>query len=269
MIRMDRFTRSFGVAAAVSMTAACYDNPVATPNVNGAPGLANAITSANFQVVRASGDITNALNEFRAIAGDPSNGATPGFQPGGRREITWDGVPSVLTNVDTFPGTGFASRGVTFSTPGIGFRVSDNDFGDIESTLAAQFNFLSPVRTFMSAGSNITDAVFHEPGGSTPAGVQAFGVVFSDVDRAGSTSLTLFDRWGEKIGTFTAPPRAAGDTLGLSFLGVKSLGTQIARVRITSGGRALAVGRRDVTDGGAFDLVVQDDWIFAEPQPLK
>jgi hypothetical protein len=258
-----------GAVAVLTVLTACNDSPVATPNVNGTPDLAGAVAAANFQVVRASGDITGAVNEFRTLAGDPSNGGTPGFQPGGRREITWDGVPPTLTNVDTFPSNGFASRGVFFTTPGIGFRVSDNDFGDVEATYAAQFNFFSAVRTFMPSGSNITDVVFHEPGGSTPAGVQAFGVVLSDVDRAGSTRLILFDAQGEQIGSFTAPPRAAGDTVGLSFLGVKSLVTQIARVRIVAGGRALAAGRRDVSDGGTFDLVVQDDWIFAEPAPIR
>lgn len=42
-------------------------------------------------------------------------------------------------------------------------------------------------------------------------------------------------------------------------------GERIARVRITSGNAALGTG---VNDGGATDLVVMDDFVYAEPQAL-
>lgn len=41
----------------------------------------------------------------------------------------------------------------------------------------------------------------------------------------------------------------------------------IARVRISSGNGALGAQAQDVTNGGASDLVVMDDFIYSEPVP--
>jgi len=60
--------------------------------VNSPTGTFDAAPRSRFQVVTASGDLTNALTEFRALLGDPANGATPGPLGAGRREIKWDGV---------------------------------------------------------------------------------------------------------------------------------------------------------------------------------
>jgi hypothetical protein len=40
----------------------------------------------------------------------------------------------------------------------------------------------------------------------------------------------------------------------------------IGRVEVTSGETPLAAGTNDVTDGGAHDLVVTDDFLYGEPQ---
>src|SRR6266850_2840367 len=55
----------------------------------------------NAQVVSATGDVTAALAQFRGLLGDSAN-RTAGEQPGGRREINWDGVNGAVLNVDTF-----------------------------------------------------------------------------------------------------------------------------------------------------------------------
>jgi hypothetical protein len=48
----------------------------------------------------------------------------------------------------------------------------------------------------------------------------------------------------------------------LSFLGVRFLDDEVARVRITSGNRALGPN-----ENNGRDLVVMDDFIYGEPTP--
>src|SRR5687768_8833770 len=66
----------------------------------------NAGSKPEAIVFKAAGDITSALNEFRATLGTLNT--APGAE-GGRREINWDGVPAGLTNNDQFPGDFFAA----------------------------------------------------------------------------------------------------------------------------------------------------------------
>jgi hypothetical protein len=46
-------------------------------------------------------------------------------------------------------------------------------------------------------------------------------------------------------------------------------GERVARVRTTNGGAALGAGVSDITQGGAADLVVDDNFVFGEPQALQ
>ena len=65
-----------------------------------------------------------------------------------------------------------------------------------------------------------------------PADTNAFGVVFSDVDVAGPTTMQYFAPDGSSLGTFPVPATAGAQTF--SFLGVIfDAGERIARVRIT------------------------------------
>jgi hypothetical protein len=221
------------------------------------------------RIVTGSGDITAAVSEFRGVLGDPSNGGAAGSQAAGRREINWDGVPANLTNTDDFPGDFFntrAVRGVVFTTPGAGFRVSDNNVADLDSSLAQDFAAFSPRKTFLAAGSNVVDVEFRVPGGSDAASVRGFGVVFSDVDRPNSATMEFFGAAGS-LGRFEAPVRAAGSSF--SFLGVTFDGKIVTRVRITSGRGVVAAGVKDLTEGGPNDLVIMDDFLFDEPQPVR
>jgi hypothetical protein len=43
----------------------------------------------------------------------------------------------------------------------------------------------------------------------------------------------------------------------------------VARVRITSGQRALGADVQDLSDGGNQDLVVMDDFLYSEPQAIQ
>jgi len=111
------------------------------------------------RLVRASGDITAAVNEFRDLLGT-LNPNIAGEQPGGRREINWDGVPAAFTNNDLFPGNFFnvnSPRGVVFTTDGSAFRISSNGFVDVNPDYAGEFNVFSPPKLFAARGSTITD----------------------------------------------------------------------------------------------------------------
>jgi hypothetical protein len=219
-----------------------------------------------YQVVTGSGDVSGSVAEFRTLLGDPLNAATPGSQPAGRREINWDAVPGTFTDNDALPGDFFntrSPRGAVFTTQGAAFRVSDRNLADVDPSYAGQFAFFSPQKTFAVEGSTTMETEFFVPGSTTPAVVRGFGVVFADVDRQGSASLEFFGTAGS-LGKFEAPVRTQDNPL--SFLGVVFQDPVVTRVRIVSGRAPIGEGVRDVSDGGAQDLVVMDDFLYSEPQ---
>jgi hypothetical protein len=234
-----------------------------------APAISAAAGRSEFRVFTATGEIAATLAEFRTALGDPLNVSTPGIA-GGRREIKWDGVPPEFLNVNTFPGDFFNTRvkaGAIFSTDGIGFQNSNQDFRDINLDYADQFNAFSPLVTFMPIGSEALTVDFRVPGTETRAATRGFGVVFSDVERQGAASIKLFDAEGRSLGQYHAPVRS--DPAGFSFVGVVFNSSIVAQVRITSGQRALGAGVEDLSDGGNLDLVVMDDYLYAEPQEIR
>jgi len=223
-------------------------------------------------VIKATGDINSALNEFRDLLGTLNT--SPGAGPG-RREVNWDAVPAALTNNNLFPGDFFGAadpalpagrkRGLIMTTPGTGFSISDSDFAFINPTYDAQFNAFSPKKTFIAAGSNIVDNFFKVPGTTTDATVQGFGVVFSDVNNAASTSLEFYN--GDRLlGSFKVPNVGNNNPGGFSFLGAYFPNEKVTRVRIFSGSAALSATQNDISDGGGEDLVIMDDFIYSEPQ---
>jgi hypothetical protein len=121
----------------------------------------------------------------------------------------------------------------------------------------------------------LTDALFFIPGtnGRIPALVSGFGAVFTDVDqpdgsRSGrssnqraSTLLEYFGAGGKSIFS-SFVPASPGDG-SLSFLGIVFPDARIARVRITTGN---AIPGPD--DDRSRDIVMMDDFIYGEPQPL-
>ncbi len=251
-------TRSILFGLSVAVAAGCnssYDSP-SGPTVNPS------------RVVTGSGDITAAVAEFRAALGDPNNGGTAGGQAAGRREVNWDGVPADQTNTDSFPGDFFntrSPRGLIVTTAGRGFRTSDTNVSDLDASFAQEFAPFSPRKTFLSIGSNVSDVSFRVAGSTQVAAVRGFGVVFSDVDRSGTT-LEFFGREGV-LGRFEAPARGAGSSL--SFLGVVFEGKIVTGVRIVAGTGAVAPGVRDVSAGGTQDLVIMDDFFYDEPAAIN
>lgn len=226
-------------------------------------------TAPQATVVKASGDLTAALTQFRSILGDSLNNA-PG-KTSGRREVNWDGVTPSLNNNDAFPFDFFNTvdaaapngrkRGLIYINDGTTFRVDSSDFASIDASYAAQFNAFSGKRMFSGANSNVTEVAFQLAGQTTPAKINGFGVVFSDVDDANSTSLEFFN--GTKsLGIFKAPVAGANS---FSFLGVHFPNDKVTRVKITAGNAKLAAGVKDVSDGGTKDLVVMDDFFYNEP----
>jgi hypothetical protein len=211
--------------------------------------------------------ITPTRDAFRtAIGGGTVAGANGDFG-GVRREINWDGVPSNLSDPNLLPSNFFnvnSPRGVVFSTPGTGFLVSANA-GEPTPPLFGFPNDLqvfSSQKLFSAVNSNIVDVRFYLPGTATLATTTAFGLIFADVEVAGSTRLDFFDTENNLI--FTRDALVAGNQ-GLSFLGgVLGAGDElISRVRITSGTNTLVANGQ--LGNPNDDFVAMDDFIYATP----
>jgi len=230
--------------------------------------------------------IQSTVDAFRAALGDPNNANAPGPLAKGRREINWDGGGN--NDTTTPPVTPFDvfldSRGAQFTTPATGLTQAP-PAGGPQGGLAALFNnptygdifsTFSPLRLFAPVGSNFVDGQFFIPGtnGEERATVRGFGAVFTDVDRpAGSltgdhlrdlipsTLITYFDADGKELFTGVVPA-SPGDG-SLSFFGVVFDKARIARIRIISGSTAPGPD-----DDAKHDIVVMDDFLYGEPQPL-
>jgi hypothetical protein len=236
--------------------------------------------------------IQSTVVAYRAALGEPNNLNNPGPLASGRREINWDGaVPG--TDTTTAPVTPFDvfldSRGAQFTTPGTGLSQappSGGPQGGLEvlfnnPTYGDIFSTFSQLRLFTPVGSNVTEALFFVPGSldpdtnvADPATVSGFGAVFTDVDkpdgsgpsqdrssRGASTLIEYFGADGELLFS-SFVPASPGDG-SLSFFGIVFEDARIARVRITSGNVAPGPD-----DDARNDIVVMDDFIYGEPQPL-
>jgi hypothetical protein len=215
--------------------------------------------------------ITDTVDAFRAALGNPNNANNAGPLATGRREINWDGGgPPVIDG--TAPVTPFTvfqnTRGATFTTPGTGLTQAAVTGGLLSLDLinpqyAALFAPFSPNRLFAPIGSNITDGSFSIPGtgGTVPAGVRGFGVVFSDVDLAG-TSLAFTTTTGA---TSQLPVATFLGNQTFSFLGafLDPAEGLITSVRIITGTTALGP-----SESSTVDLVVMDDFLYGEPQQV-
>lgn len=230
--------------------------------------------------------IQSSVDAFRAALGNPNNG-NAGPLDTGHREINWDGAGGVDTTT-TVPVTPFNvflnTRGSQFTTPGLGFTQAPASGGP-QGGLAVLFDNpsyglifkpFSNMRLFTPVGSNVTEALFFQPGsnGTVQATVTGFGAVFTDVDqpdgsgpsekhgnRGASTLMEFFGINGELLFS-SYVPAAPGDG-SQSFFGVKFNDARIASVRITTGN---AVPGPD--DDGKNDIVLMDDFIYGEPKAL-
>jgi hypothetical protein len=233
------------------------------------------LTSAAPVVFEASGataaDIQVAVDDFRAFLG-PLNPNVAGSFPSGRREINWDGVPDAFSAPNNLPANFFnanSPRGAVFFTRGTGFQVSaDSDnptntpilFGNIHPVFPLLFDVFSRQRLFTALDSNVTETLFFVPGSATGATVTGFGSVFTDVNRSDSTKIEFLDANGQLLFSRDVLPGPTARK-SLSFLGVGfDAGERVFLVRITSGNR--------ISTNPARDVVVMDDFIYAEPQAL-
>ena len=259
------------LATIVVVLASCSKdhNPPNPPGGGGHPD-----PEVDKVVVNGAGDlasVTENFNEFRKLVGDPLNVA-PGAR-GGRREVNWDAVPANFTNNNNFPFDFFGSsdpaaangrkRGLLYEKDGI-FRVDSTDFSEIDRSYGAQFEPFSRKRLFADIDDNVTDITFNVPGSDTAAFVNAFGVIFSDVDVSNYTTVEFFNK-NRSLGTF----KAQAAPQGFSFLGVAFANEKVTRIRITAGNGTLGAGNKEISDGGAYDLVVMDDFIYSEPREIK
>jgi hypothetical protein len=210
--------------------------------------------------------ITPTRDAFRAAVGGGTVAPANGDFGGVRREINWDGVPDAKADPNALPANFFnvnSPRGVVFSTPGTGFLVSANAGGATPTLFGFpnDFQTFSAQKLFTAVNSSITDVNFFLPGTTTPATTTAFGVIFTDVEVAGSTKLQFFDAANNLI--FSRDALTAGNQ-GLSFLGaIVDASDPIARVRITSGANTIV--SNGVLGNPDDDVVAMDDFIYATP----
>ncbi|MEY2576839.1 MAG: hypothetical protein QOF80_2326 [Verrucomicrobiota bacterium] len=225
---------------------------------------------------------TAARDNFRAAIGGGTTAGANGSFGGVRREINWDAVPANFAAPNTLPFDFFnvnSPRGVlvyvsgggetqvsgasTDSGPG---QPAPQNFGNLDpsyTTTFAQFSpqrLFTPLRSGVSLPGNVTDVTFFVPGTTTPALVNSFGCVFSDVDLPDFTAIEYFDAVDRSLGKFFAPAISGNQTL--SFLGVLFSDKIVGRVQITTGELPPGPG---VIDGPTSDVVVMDDFLYGEP----
>jgi len=228
-------------------------------------------------VLKASGDSNNILgtvDQFRNLLGATVNN-TPG-QTTGRREVNWDGVPVNFTNNNLFPldffnntdpnGPVGRKRGLQYVNTGSPLRLDSSNFIEFGADLANEFIPFSKKKTIISANSTISEIVFKLAGTTTDAFVKGFGIIFTDVDDANSSSLEFFNG-NKSLGVYK--PSARTTTGPYSFLGVYFPNEKITRIKITAGNAVLGPGAIDVSDNGTKDLVSYDDVFYDEPKQIQ
>ena len=245
--------------------------------LSGSAGWAKRKKPEIFSAFGNKAMVEKRLAEFRNAIGGALNLAPDAA--GGRREINWDNVPAEFTNIDDFKGNYFSAVGpdlpnerklgihfipvLNFS---FSFRVSDNNFSDVDPGYANEFPSFSAGKSFSQAYGKETEVIFKVPGSHTRAYVESFGIVFIDVDRNHAATLEFFDEQDNSLGKFRA---SAQKMYGkYSFLGVRLPGKKIVKVKIISGTGVLAEGSRDISQGSMIDLITMDDIIYSEPKSL-
>lgn len=229
-----------------------------------------------------AGSIQGTVEQFRLALGGENNGLNQGPLETGRREINWDGgsPTNTATTLGPTPLDQFLTgRGTRFTTGGGFIQATPKGLADFfgNPSYETSFKAFSPSRLFSPIGSNVTDTFFFVPGNNAanaPATTRGFGVVFSDVDFPGgnintinrgnrpqSTLVEYFGIDGQLLFS-TSAPSSPGDG-NFSFIGVVFDDARIARVRITTG----APPGGD--DSRTRDVVMLDDFIYGEPQPIR
>ena len=221
------------------------------------------VTTAAPLVRKASGlnnfNLTPTIAAFRQDLGGANNGVGS-FYTSGWRELNWDNVPDNLASPQQFPYDFYNTTsplGIIFNTaldsevPYTSMMVSVPDdpvsqyvrFKHMAEEggvlIGRKFKPYSGTRVLGGAETNRINVNFYIPGTKTPATVNGFGAVFTDVDFEGF--VTLYDESGKTIASESIPH--IND--GLSFVGISFAdGTRIARADIWT--HAAQMGKRRV-----------------------
>ena len=256
------------------------------------------------EIVRATAHnargLKHSVDRFRKLLGGDNNVNEKGPLKEGRREINWDGgAPFILPN-DFF--NRVVPRGAIFFTKFDLFAQSnpvdeppfdDDKFSSLNKDASKEFVAFSEKRLFTPLLDNKMTTKFFVPGTKIPATVSGFGAVYTGVDKAHTSFLTLYDRYGCVIKKIAVPPKS----YGLSFVGavVKSVSTDhhsghyahhthdsynaqynngkyynkavVYKVKLTLGNTPI-IDKYAKSYGKHKDVVVTDDFIYGEPQKL-
>ncbi len=228
-----------------------------------------------------SAGATAQFDAFRAALGGVNNGTGGGPQAGGRREVDWDAVKLDGTDFGGktqvivpgknvgIPVNRFGARGATFEEV---YSVSGDGFESINPSSAGQFPAFSPKNTFAMFDDNTIGMSFNLAGTTTGAGTRGFGAIFLDTELANTSSIEYF-HGSASLGKYFVPVGGSGQP---EFLGVLFNSPLITSVELTLGntslfsldsqGHPVAGGKDDPFGASASNLVVTDDFVYAEPQ---
>ena len=198
-------------------------------------------------------DIADTVDAFRDALGQ-LNPNEPVNVGSGRRQINWDAAPDSISAPNFFPGD-FFNFSASPSSPRD--RIFDSrNWIPIERDGRQRAGrrlckYQCPVRRNLRVIQSRT-AVLHRwtalsrkscsltrPTRQPQPTTHGFGMVFSDVDYANTTSIELFDVNDDSIGLYYAENYAGQANEHFSFLGISLDESRIARARITTGTTAL------------------------------
>jgi hypothetical protein len=249
----------------------------------------NPVTAGTPQIITGGGTGQSttaavALANFEAAIGGVKNTAAAP-QNGGFRTITWDGVKVDGTDNAAGPNSTiiitpnhtvgislnrFQGQGVFF---GAIYAVSNDGFTDVNPNVTGLFPAFSAPNTFAMFNDNGIDFKFVSPSGPGNALVSAqsrgFGAIFINVQQTNTTSITYL-HGSQVLQTVFAP---ANTTAGSPvFVGALFNNPIVTNVLLTLGqGVIFKFDGTTVTPGGmntaTNNLVVTDDWAYAEPVP--
>jgi hypothetical protein len=242
-----------------------------------------------------------ALNSFEAAIGGGNNTKTsPGVPVAsgtGFRTITWDGVKldgtdfgggANTTVVNTgktvvIPKNRFIGQGAFFGDP---YAVSGDGFADVGNNVTGLFPAFSSPNTFAMTNDNTIDMSFNlattgvgSTGTPVPAATRGFGAIFLNNEEINNNpnqaSSTIEYFSGDKsLGVFKVPFGQQGQA---EFLGELFPDAVVTRVSLTLGtdtlfsfdGVNFTKGSNQNNPGAGHNLVVTDDFSYAEPVPLN
>ncbi len=209
------------------------------------------------------------VDAFRSALGDNNGNAPEIGDPNGHRSINWDAAPDFISDPNPFPGDFFnfnaapRARGIEFTPTGdtTGFELSSTEASGepVAFGLPNSFVPFSDERLFRPVNGTTFQVDFFDPANNEdPALTRGLGVVFNNVFRNTSTSMTFFNQEDEVIFQRSAE---AGGFGSLSFLGAIFDDPIIAYAQFDVGDFALDLAAATINQ----NFVVMDDFIFGEP----